>query len=119
MVLTEGFDDPSLKTAWVRDSSRGPTIQMAGRVFRKYPELPYKQVVQSGQTHYPIMRTAVPAEQYLWSESGWRSLMVNPYIDQITNVTRSVIARTSTEFPTTLLKTKNSRNPRNSRNRFR
>ena len=119
MVLTEGFDDPSLKTAWVRDSSRGPTIQMAGRVFRKYPGLSYKQVVQSGQTHYPIVRTAVPAEQHLWHESGWRSLMINPYIDQISNVTRSAIARTSSDFPQFLLKNKGSRNPRNSRNRFR
>jgi superfamily II DNA or RNA helicase len=26
MVLTEGFDDPSLQTVWIRPSAKGPTI---------------------------------------------------------------------------------------------
>ncbi len=110
MVLTEGFDDPSLKTVWVRDSSRGPTIQMAGRVFRKYPGLDYKQVVQSDQTNYPIARTAIPAQQYLWNETGWRSLTLNPHVKAITNVARSAIANTSCELPKIIAENKKKKN---------
>jgi superfamily II DNA or RNA helicase len=109
MVLTEGFDDPSLKTVWVRDSSKGPTIQMAGRVFRKYPDLAFKQVVQSDQTHYPIVRTALPSQQYLWHETGWRSLKLNPYVDSITSITRNAIARTCSELPKVILEKRNKK----------
>ena len=54
MVLTEGFDDPSLRTVWVRPSGRGPTIQMAGRVLRKFGST-VKQVVQCRQTRHPFL----------------------------------------------------------------
>lgn len=58
MVLTEGFNDPSLQTVWVRPSGRGPTIQMAGRVLRKYESLSVKNIVQPQQTRHPFVRTA-------------------------------------------------------------
>jgi superfamily II DNA or RNA helicase len=99
MVLTEGFDDPSLATAWVRDSGRGPTMQMAGRAFRKYPDVPYKMVVQSKMTRWPMIKTAMPEEQYLWQEDGWRTLKVNPQLDQINNNARMAIATTYVNFP--------------------
>ena len=57
MVLTEGFDDPSLRTVWVRPSGKGPTIQMAGRVLRKFGDT-VKQVVQCRQTRHPFVKTA-------------------------------------------------------------
>lgn len=114
MVLTEGFDEPSLSTAWVRDSGKGPTMQMAGRAFRKYPELAYKQVVQSKLTRWPMMRTAMPEEQYLWQEDSWRSLKVNPKLNEINNNARLAIAMTNVELPKWLVdrNAKTRRRPR-------
>ncbi len=115
MVLTEGFDDPSLATAWVRDSGKGPTMQMAGRAFRKYPELAFKQVVQSKLTRWPMLRTAMPEEQYLWQEDSWRSLKVNPKLNEINNNARLAIAMTNVELPPWLV----ARNQKTSRRRRR
>lgn len=99
MKLTEGFNDPSLKTAWVRDSSRGPTIQMAGRAFRKFLGVEFKQVVQSKNTDWPIIRTAIPDEQYQWSIDSWRMLKINPAIEQITQNCRMAIASMNVTLP--------------------
>jgi superfamily II DNA or RNA helicase len=99
MVLTEGFDEPSLATAWVRDSGKGPTMQMSGRVFRQFPALGHKQVVQSKNTRWPMIRTAVPEQQYLWQEDEWRTLKVNPHLQEINNRARMAIATTVVEMP--------------------
>lgn len=71
-VLTEGFDDPTLKTVWVRPSAKGPTVQMAGRVLRKHHGMPVKQVVQCRNTPHPFVKTATPRLQFLWYPEGWR-----------------------------------------------
>jgi len=99
MVLTEGFDCPSLKTAWIRDSSRGPTMQMAGRAFRQHPSIKYKQVVQSKMTDWPFARTALPVEQYLWLGDDWRSLLVNPRLNDINRNARMAIATVDVQMP--------------------
>jgi hypothetical protein len=99
MVLTEGFDEPSLQTAWVRDSGKGPTIQMSGRVFRKFEGLRAKQVVQSRHTGWPMIRTAMPDQQYLWQEDEWRTLRVNPLIQRINDNALMAIAQTEVEMP--------------------
>ena len=109
MKLTEGFNDPSLRTAWVRDSSRGPTIQMAGRAFRKFEGVEYKQVVQSKNTDWPIIRTAIPDEQYQWSVDSWRMLKINPAIEQITQNCRMAIASMDVKLPPMLGKLKTER----------
>ena len=99
MVLTEGFDFPGLKTAWVRDSGRGPTMQMGGRVFRKHKDLPFKQIVQSKQTRWPFIRTALPAISFVWVEDEWRSIEVNPMLNEINQNARMAIAMTDVELP--------------------
>jgi superfamily II DNA or RNA helicase len=99
MVLTEGFDDPSLQTVWVRDSGKGTTMQMAGRVFRQFPSLAFKQVVQSKNTPWPMIRTAMPDQQYLWQTDEWRSLTVNPHLQEINNRARMAIAQTEVTMP--------------------
>ena len=81
MVLTEGFDAPTLETVWVRDSSRGPTTQMAGRVFRKHPEGNVKRVVQSKDTKYPVSRITTPLEQWVFEDS-WVSITCNDEVDR-------------------------------------
>lgn len=99
MVLTEGFDFPGLKTAWVRDSGKGPTMQMGGRVFRKHPDLPIKQIVQSKQTRWPFIRTALPAISFVWMEDAWRSITVNPRLNEINQNARMAIAMTDVSLP--------------------
>jgi superfamily II DNA or RNA helicase len=73
-VLTEGFDEPSLKSAFVRPSSKGPTVQMAGRAFRRHPEIPVCNIIQSGATKYPFTRHATAHNQFIMEEGEWRSI---------------------------------------------
>jgi superfamily II DNA or RNA helicase len=73
-VLTEGFDEPSLRTAFVRPSSKGPTVQMAGRAFRKHPDTPVVNIVQSNDTKYPFTRHATAFNQFVMEDQKWRSI---------------------------------------------
>ncbi len=85
LILSEGFDCPSLRTVFCRPSGRLCTTQMAGRALRLHPDVPVKNVVQCAATRHPFPRTAPPAEQYLWRDgSGWRSLSVNRQIEAMT-----------------------------------
>lgn len=99
MKLTEGFDEPSIQTAWVRDSGRGPTIQMSGRAFRLHADLPVKQIVQSTGTRWPMMRTATPRFQYLYKGDHYASLKLNQSIDQITHTTMRMMATSTVNIP--------------------
>ncbi len=93
-ILTEGFDCPSLQTVFCRPSSKGPTLQMCGRVFRLHPNIPIKQIVQCSATHHPMTATADAEEQYVWLEGAWKSLKRNPHIDRMCQRMRElVIAR--------------------------
>lgn len=65
-ILTEGFDYPALQTAWVRDSEKGPVIQMAGRAFRTHPGKLFCNVVQSAKTAYSISRYCKIERKYKW-----------------------------------------------------
>lgn len=71
MVLTEGFDSPAIKTAFVRPSDKSPTIQMAGRVLRKHPAIACKQIVQCGRTHEPFPKVARPLLAHKWNQDHW------------------------------------------------
>ena len=77
MVLSEGWDCPSLRTVFVRDSEKGPTIQMAGRVLRKWAAYALKNIVQSGGTNWNFGRTALPKISYTQSGDSWLSLTPN------------------------------------------
>jgi superfamily II DNA or RNA helicase len=111
-VLTEGFDDPSIKTAWVRPSAKGPTVQMAGRALRKHEGLPVKQVVQCRNTPHPFVKTATPQRQFLWYPDGWRSLKLNPLLDLCTVNARRAIAQTVVTLPELLTRTASNRQVR-------
>lgn len=106
MVLTEGFDCPSLKTAWVRPSSRGPTMQMAGRAFRIHGETPRKQIVQSRDTKWPITKTAPAENQYILQDGKWLSIKANDKVNEISMAAlRSSIENTQ-PMPDFILKKK-------------
>ncbi|MFA5766334.1 MAG: DEAD/DEAH box helicase family protein [Candidatus Paceibacterota bacterium] len=106
VLLTEGWDSPSLKTVFVRNSQRGPTIQMAGRVFRKFGGIQFKQIVQSKLTHWPIQRTAAPAHASVWlpEENEWRSYAQSEAIEKVSMRVCITLAHTKTEMPAGLVK---------------
>ena len=116
MKLTEGFDCPDLKTVWVRDGSRGPTMQMAGRVLRRHKDLPIKQIVQSKLTKYPFLRVAHARYQFLWENSTWKSLTINPELDDINDAARMAIATSVVVLPQFLRKAMEKRSRRRSDN---
>jgi hypothetical protein len=77
-------------------------MQMGGRVFRLHEDLPVKNVVQSKNTRWPMIRTALPRMQYLWQETDWRSLTVNPLLNRINDNARVAIASVEVTLPTFL-----------------
>lgn len=95
-AISEGVNVPDLNTVFVRDSSKGPTIQMSGRLFRKNPDHPVKNLVQSISTKFPFIKHAKPVEQYVMSDGEWRSITLNPMIGKICSTTSLMLARTET-----------------------
>ncbi len=73
-LLTEGFDLPELKTVFLKDATRLPTIQMAGRVLRKAPKKPFANIVQSKETKYPAQRIAEPQTVWLWQDREFQAV---------------------------------------------
>lgn len=108
-VLTEGFDSPDLQTVFVRDSSRSPTVQMAGRVFRKHPSIPFKQVVQSRNTKWPFVRTAKPVQSFSWEHNSWRSYTLSPAINRVMLKTSVSLMHTNVQMPDIILKHQHKR----------
>lgn len=102
-ILTEGFDCPSLKTVFCRPSGKLCTVQMGGRVFRLHPDVPYKQIVQCRETRHPFPRTAAPAEQYVWTTTGWKSIGANSQLARIATNSLRLIAASRNELPHKLM----------------
>ncbi len=104
LILTEGFDCSQLRTVFVRDSQRGPTIQMAGRVFRRHPGVEYKNLVQSQHTHWPFSRTADPLYTYTWKDEQWRSHKLSPEIERVATRALMLMAQSDVKLPDFMLK---------------
>jgi superfamily II DNA or RNA helicase len=117
VVLVEGFDCPSLRTVFCRPSGKGPTIQMCGRVLRKHPDLPFKQIVQCRRTRWPFVRTAGAAQQYTWLDGEWRTLEANPHLHAISTRTLCALAKIQVELPRYVLQ-RQDRRPFERRRRF-
>jgi len=109
-ILTEGFDCPDLKTVFCRPSSRACTIQMCGRVFRKHPDLPFKQIVQCQSTPHPILKTAAATEQYVWADGTWKSLKMNAQLEAISLHSRKLIAASTAKLPKLVAALRDTRN---------
>jgi superfamily II DNA or RNA helicase len=99
IVLAEGFDCPSLQTVFCRPSEKGITVQMCGRVLRKHPSAPTKNIVQCQKTRWPFVRTAGAEFQYVWTDGEWRSLTINPKLQQVALSTMRMLANTPVELP--------------------
>lgn len=104
VVLAEGFDCPSLQTVFCRPSGKAITVQMCGRVLRKHPDVPVKNIVQCQKTRWPFVRTAAAEVQHVWTPDGWRTLTVNPRIQQVAMATMHALAKTNVELPAFLQK---------------
>jgi len=98
LILTEGFNCPDLKTVMVRPGSKGPTIQMTGRVLRPKP---YAQVVQNNDTKWPFMRTASPEQKFVLNAYGeWEDRdLVSEAISTASHNSIMSIPRISVEMP--------------------
>lgn len=83
MILTEGFDCPDIKTVFCRPSSKGCTVQMAGRGLRLHSPTPLKNIVQSSDTKYPFLKEAKSNKSYLDDHGHWKTLEINPNINAI------------------------------------
>lgn len=73
-VLTEGFDVPELKSVFIRDASRVPTIQMAGRGLRKNEGKIFCNLIQSNNSKYPVEKIAKTEKAFSYFKNSWRSL---------------------------------------------
>jgi len=109
VVLIEGFDCPELQTVFCRPSCKGATIQMCGRVLRKHPGLPFKQIVQCRKTPWPFLRTAKAAQTYAWQDGEWRTLQANPHINTIACQTLRALASIQVELPAYVLRRQDRR----------
>jgi superfamily II DNA or RNA helicase len=94
-VLAEGFDCPELETVFCRPSSRGPAVQMAGRVLRRAEGVPHKSIVQCKATGHPFTATAPPLVQYVEAEEGWRSIGLNDRVERTTSRMLDLLVRLS------------------------
>ena len=99
MVLSEGFDCPELRTVFCRPSCKGVTIQMAGRVLRKHPDFAFKQIVQCEKTPWPFPRTAKAAQEFVWTDEGWKTLHANPLIGEVNGRMLKMLAQVKVEMP--------------------
>ncbi len=117
LILSEGFDCSSLKTVFCRPSGKLCTVQMAGRVLRKHPDHPFKQIVQCQATRHPFPRTSGPAEQYLWQEQSWRALSLNRQIEGMCQRMQQVIAISPVVLPKVLAQAPWDRRPPRRRSR--
>ena len=109
MVLSEGFDCPELQTVFCRPSCKGLTIQMCGRVLRKHSAVPVKQIVQCARTRWPFVRTAPAAAQFVWQDDEWRSLALNPCINEVAGRAFARLAKIEVALPGFLQRETNRR----------
>lgn len=88
MILTEGFDCPALKTAFVRPSVKGVTVQMGGRVLRPHKDTPIKQIVQCKKTKWPFQKIAKFKEGWTYKNGEWLGLKGSEQVDKTIKKTR-------------------------------
>jgi len=73
-ILTEGFDHPALETVFCRPTVRGLTLQICGRVLRRFEDLT-KKIVQCEDTEHPFTALATAKNSFILSKKGrWIAL---------------------------------------------
>lgn len=74
LMLTEGFDQPDVRTIFARNASRLPTIQMCGRGLRRAPGKEHCNIVQSGDSRYLFEKVAPAANAFRMTNGRWLAL---------------------------------------------
>jgi superfamily II DNA or RNA helicase len=103
-ILNEGFDCPDLRTVFVRDASKLPTVQMAGRGFRTHPGKPHCNIVQSKKAPWQFTRTARPTQAFTLRDGQWFSLGNSDAVDTTSRQMAQTIAALDVRLPEYLLK---------------
>lgn len=109
MKLTEGLDIPELNTVFIRPACKSVTIQCGGRVFRKHPNIAWKNVVQCNRTKWPFLRTAMPMKQHMWEYDRWASLTPNDNARYAGQLMQQAIAQIEVKLPDLLTNRKKNR----------
>jgi superfamily II DNA or RNA helicase len=104
VMLGEGYDAPSMKTVWVRDSgARGPVTQFCGRVLRLFDgpdgKPVVKQIVQSLETKFPFLRVAAARTQIVEVEGVWKTIGMNDRVQRMSAIMQNRISMTIKEDP--------------------
>ena len=90
LILTEGFNCPSLKTVFVRDSkSKSLITQMSGRVLRKFEGIEQKNIVQSENSKMPFTRIAKPHRLYFENEDKWAVVGVSETVEKMSSLMKN------------------------------
>lgn len=108
-ILAEGFDADDMRTVFIRPSSRLPAVQMGGRVLRKHPEIPVKQIVQCQDTKHPFVRTARARTSWVQVGDEFRSLSKNEMVDDIARHYAQRVVHTEVEMPAFITASRKSR----------
>ncbi len=99
-VLSEGFNCDALQTVFVRDSSKGPTIQMAGRCLRLHKDKQRANVVQSIETKYPFQRYADAEFQFKQNEDGeWEAIGKTEAVKRTSEIMIKRVMNTKVTMP--------------------
>ncbi len=99
-VLSEGFDLPELQSVFLRDSSRLPMIQMAGRGLRRAPQKTHCNIVQSETSAYQIERIADSQESFRYIKGHWLSCSGDTaIIAAVLNKSFNLLAKRNNQLP--------------------
>ena len=102
-VLCEGFDCPTLRTVFVRDSGKLPTIQMAGRAFRRAKDKLFCNVVQSAKSRHPFTKTARPECAHVRRDNRWLALGNSDKAIECAREMVTILAKAQTRLPDFLM----------------
>lgn len=73
-MLTEGFDQADVRTVFIRDASRLPTIQMGGRGLRRCEGKTHCNIVQSSKTSFLFERVSPAQRRFRLMNGQWMAL---------------------------------------------
>jgi superfamily II DNA or RNA helicase len=103
-VLTEGFNCCPLRTVFIRPSTRGPSIQAGGRVFRKHESKPFAQIVQSANTKFSFSQKVKALQEWTWFDGQWHAVSGNENVAVVQAMSLRVIANATSIIPAYLTK---------------
>lgn len=98
-ILNEGFDCPDLRSVFVRDGSKLPTVQMAGRGFRRCPGKTHCNIVQSKNARWQFTRTARPQRALVLRDDRWLALDNSEMVEQVSRDMATQIAALDVRIP--------------------